>query len=1194
MRTFNPEYTAANQARPRRPRHVIALSFDTENTDIVYFTSHADTATPDGAAVIGNVVRNVSSSSQTIDIERAQFSIGRLTFDLVDANRQVTALLADRLAGGDSLRLKRAVYYKGFAGLAWEHYEKSQTAIIESVRQSENAYLFNADDIKRTEKKEIFTQRIATLTKSITATQKHIPITVADLDYFPTVEHDDSYTDRPEQTVGYVKIEFQGGFETVCHRGGFLHATDGPSLDVVKRGALNTVAQHHEVDPSKPKDRRPKVSELIYLEGPALKIMYAIQTGILYGQGGATLPEHWHLGIDPAYINLAVYEAAGPDIWDTSNNTGRMVRGIDLQKTDGKSFIENEILSWLVAFPPIDADGALGFRRADPVLSDGGYVAHITDREIVSISELEEDMPAVINRIFVDWNYNYIKRDFTKQTLLVDGESLSTYGKTQLKEFVLRLVHTGQHTDQDLGNYLNTWRDRYSAAPFLCSVTLLPSYNQYEPGDTLRIDTRKLRDPTTGTDLDRVFEVQSARENPLTGEISYKLFASTQRAGAINPPTTTSVLDDSAYVQGTELSTVLSIVDGVITENGHLDAGTYYYLGDLELAAGVTVTWDGHVNLWLRGFHDVNGKWDGKGRGLAGTPYSSDGNFLGQSGFLGETRAQLGFFALIFTSGENVGTRHAMRDLYGYLPPGSQTFGDMLFGTRGRVTALPFFTVKNLGTGLQGLPDDMLGTSGGYGAYAIRIVGAGGSGVRTEFDGGDGGDGGASMTIVSRGGAFGGAGEIDSSGNDGGLGETFTAEDATYAAGTGAGGWPGGVLWLLDGNHTPPDLAAHHTANVGDCAPQGFQQPLPGPLSYATPITEGQTRSSAVLGFRARDARVAASAIQFIPATATVVEETDPPPSDVPYLVARQVGDQMNFSWGRIPDANRAGYTIKFGSVGTSYDAMQFLTEETRGTRISNAHVPPGTWDFGIKAFNRDGEPSANATITTATMREGDFNIIDEVQQNPAWTGATLTNFGIHYTGKLYPKSQGVAADDGWDTFDVYCPQPYDEYRVETAEQVTDFDTELRAWVDLVVKPGPGEDGEPDFDSEIDHHLTAGSYDGWEPMVLGDINARNVKFRFTMNVESDQPLCYVESLRTVVDTKERTEPFLNQTIAPGGTTLVFDKQFHMTPFVRITPKGATPLIAMPDNLSTTQCDIHLFNLASSDVGGVADIEFFGA
>src|SRR5690606_25700166 len=137
--------------------------------------------------------------------------------------------------------------------------------------------------------------------------------------------------------------------------------------------------------------------------------------------------------------------------------------------------------------------------------------------------------------------------------------------------------------------------------------------------------------------------------------------------------------------------------------------------------------------------------------------------------------------------------------------------------------SIPYFTIKNNGDSLEGLPEHMLGTSGGFGLPVFTIAGTPAPPESGTGEGGDGGNGGASMTIISRGGAFGVSGDIDTSGQDGSQGNLVTFDGAQYAGGTGAGGYPGGVLWLLDGNHTAPDLAAHHTAMVGDCDPQGTQ-----------------------------------------------------------------------------------------------------------------------------------------------------------------------------------------------------------------------------------------------------------------------------------------------------------------------------------------------------------------------------------
>src|SRR5690606_12649115 len=104
------------------------------------------------------------------------------------------------------------------------------------------------------------------------------------------------------------------------------------------------------------------------------------------------------------------------------------------------------------------------------------------------------------------------------------------------------------------------------------------------------------------------------------------------------------------------------------------------------------------------------------------------------------------------------------------------------------------------------------------------------------------------------------------------------------------------------------------------------------------------------------------------------------------------------------------------------------------------------------------------------------FDIIDERTHEPSWSGAILENMGIHYSGQLYPKSQGSASDDGWDTFDGYVRQPYDDYSVSLDEQDVNIDELVRTWIDYTGDVGPGETGNLSLLIEIDYRTTDGSY----------------------------------------------------------------------------------------------------------------------
>lgn len=352
MRVDNDAFALKNAEPVKRPHYTIAIAFDDPPTDYVYLTSsryaEAPAASVAADEVIYGVVKGISGQSQQIMPDEGRSTIGTFTFEVTDKDEALTVYMRDKLTAGHGLRNKRMELWVGYDGLLWAEYEKRLTYIISGNPSYKNGtYKFTCSDIQRQLRDQIFTAEKKRLSKSVTATQTHIPVLTSDLTLFPVVAHDQSYSDRPSLTVGYGLIED----EIFCHTGLFTHGTDGTSFQIATngRGALNSKATEHVLDASAASDRAIEIKEYIHLEGPAPKVIYAFLTGVLYGQFDTasppvqlTLPDNMNMGVSTDLVRLADFTSITPDLWNTSDNTGRHVRFSGVKETDGKRFIEKE------------------------------------------------------------------------------------------------------------------------------------------------------------------------------------------------------------------------------------------------------------------------------------------------------------------------------------------------------------------------------------------------------------------------------------------------------------------------------------------------------------------------------------------------------------------------------------------------------------------------------------------------------------------------------------------------------------------------------------------------------------------------------------------------------------------------------------------------------------------------------------
>lgn len=847
MRSDPLVFSTENESQAKRPRFVIAIEYDVES---IYLTSHAGISGIPGVH-LENVLRRPTAISQRIVPDEGRSEIGSFNFSLVDLNRAFTEEIREKLGDGKGLRGKKVRFYVGYehqfeyegggfgtwgetfgygAGTTYasrfSEFQLFQTQIIVDASYDDGIYDVRCADITREQRQDIFEPKQTTLRDTISAAATTVPVysTVG----FQPVYHGASYSDGPSSKVGYVKIDK----EWIRYTG-----TTSDSFTGCTRGVLNTKAVEHAVDPDSDSDRRPKVEEGIYLELPAVKLAYAINTGIIHGTSPTeTLPPHWHLGIDPDLIRLSDFTGIGADLWDSSLDTdGFVVRFQGLSKIDGKKFLESELYMLLGCYSPIYSDGTIGLKRMNQVLAESAYMVAIDRTNVVRHGSLKHEFSGMHNRLQIDWNWNGER--FTRTTLFVDSDSISTHGAAPLKKLQFKGLHGSRHTEAIIRKRLDAFRDRYTSPPQTTTVDVLPSLNKYEVGDVVRDRMQNVRDFAGSlTNIDRSFEIQRRSLDYATGDVTWELFGSTAAAGEEAPNDTGSgaALPDAFYgSQGTDLTSVTTIVVvgavGVIQAGTYnLPAGIYYYLGDLELADGATLTINGTVQIHVRGFFTVNGAIDGVGRGRAGQADSAGWGTTqpGIQGYIGNTRGMDGIAALPRS-----------------FPVGFSFFQTVPCAlTQGRHASFPFIELQPSGNSLLGVPNDLAGTSGGAGGKLGHSPDGFATGTVTSV-GGTGGDSGAGLVVIARGVALGASGEIDLSGDDAAATSTVSnpfsigGSNAAYP-GPGAGGGPGALFVALDGSgHFIPDLGGKFFAVSGLVPVNG--SPMPTRNGFLQQLIEG-------------------------------------------------------------------------------------------------------------------------------------------------------------------------------------------------------------------------------------------------------------------------------------------------------------------------------------------------------------------
>jgi hypothetical protein len=872
----DPEpFSTTNRGKYKNPRYVVEIVYASGS---IFLTSHSDiTGLPGGGAtVVNEVLQTFSAQSQRVFPDQGRSEIGSGEFSAVDKSLGITNALRSRLNAGTGPRLQVVKYWLGYkpetTAPVFAQFVLQQTQILSAGDTFDNGvFSFKTEDVTRYARKDIFDLALTNLTAAVSATDA--TFNVVSTAAFELMAHGSYYSDAPSSTVGYFKIKN----EVVRYTGKTSTAFTGCS-----RGALGTIAAAYTVDTTLPTDRREKITEQVYLEEPAIKLAYALLTGILYGSANV-LPTKWHLGIATGFVRSADFLSFS-DLWKTTAETDAVIfRFNGLTKTDGKAFIEKEILLALGVFMPIYADGAMGLRRMSRTLASSASVLTLDQDGLVEVGPLEHAYTELANGVAINWSY--LDKEAQRTTVYVDAQSISVHKAAPLKTLNFRGLHGSRHTDGVLRKAAARILDAYATPPVKLRVRALPSLNAIEVADVVRVKYSGNREymADAGSTLDRAFMVQSVSIDHTSGELDLDLIGSTG-SGRSLAPVIGYQLPTAFYTgRGTNLASVLTltlvgseyVIQADATLIGHADANNaaaeFYFDGNLANPFGRTLTIIDNVHLKIKGFFRQDGTIDGKGRGQAGAvddgtgytgdPYWTGTHAAGLAGYVGNTRGMDGLH--IYQRSGN---------------PVLQTLAPQL--TQGKYQSAPvleltYDTVNNV---IKGLPTDLRGTSGGQGGKVL-YQGA------WRVAGGSGGASGAGLIITCRGLSLGASALIDLSGNDGSLPSSYGYDGKTYWPGAGAGGGPGTLQVLLDGDGISyPTLTGTFRAKVGTV-------PLPTSPAIQTfmPNTNYGRRNQNEQPFGGYldprlvsniDLSYAALCVQYTPGVETVVTDAvDVPPA---------------------------------------------------------------------------------------------------------------------------------------------------------------------------------------------------------------------------------------------------------------------------------------------------------------------------
>lgn len=317
-----------------------------------------------------------------------------------------------------------------------------------------------------------------------------------------------------------------------------------------------------------------------------------------------------------------------------------------------------------------------------------------------------------------------------------------------------------------------------------------------------------------------------------------------------------------------------------------------------------------------------------------------------------------------------------------------------------------------------------------------------------------------------------------------------------------------------------------------------------------------------------------------------VVGKTEPP-EDVTGFNAHQNIDVIKIAWNQVADIDLAGYSLRYNQFPNDiWEDGTPLTAVMRGTETTTASMAPGTWSIMVKARDTSDNYSINSTSLRLVIVNTN-DIISAIPYKPEWTGAR-SNLIRHWTGSLVPKSQNLASDDDWETFDIFVISPYPIGTFTPDEIDEGFDSVPRVWGRIEWFIGPGEVGTANPTTMLlDHRLSAGSYGGFEPFIIGNVEGRFFKPQALIDTSIGVPV--VTGFTFIIDQEDRSdEGEAVTTVEIGGTAILFNALFHRLPNVQVTTQGAAARIGTATSITTAGFTAHVFDVAGTDVGGTVN------
>lgn len=309
-------------------------------------------------------------------------------------------------------------------------------------------------------------------------------------------------------------------------------------------------------------------------------------------------------------------------------------------------------------------------------------------------------------------------------------------------------------------------------------------------------------------------------------------------------------------------------------------------------------------------------------------------------------------------------------------------------------------------------------------------------------------------------------------------------------------------------------------------------------------------------------------------------------PQDVQAFTAQPQGALVLFRWLRGPEADIAGYEIRYNPQGAAdpldWDSAAIITRTTRGTQVTTGVVPPGAWTFLIKAVDNSGNLSPDPASASCSIVASGLSVGGRYEPD-WWETGTLTGLVMHGpTRDLIPTSTAIASAAGWSTFDEAVPAPVAACQYDTPEFDLGIAGALRAYcpISSYLLPGAAGIASPDAWLRAENAAAVEVL----PWTLWDVGEQTMRFmQWRLSMSPADGVAGISAAQPAAEAAYRYDQDYN-VAAPGGVaTVVFGAPFFRAPSVQATPvdSGGAALTAVITAQTTTGFTAKFYNSAGA-------------